>query len=89
MTLTFGQRTMFVNLLTLLFLSCGYVAGHLPSGTDASEGVDEIRLPPGFRIEVWADEIEGARSMTLRSSGILYVGTRDQTFARSPVAFLS
>lgn len=86
MTLTIAQRTMFASLLTLLLLSCGYVAGHLPSTTDAAEGIDEIRLPAGFRIELWADEIEGVRSMALSPSGILYVGTRtkDKVYAVVP-----
>ncbi|MCU0454388.1 MAG: PQQ-dependent sugar dehydrogenase [Bacteroidetes bacterium] len=77
---------MIPSLLALLFLSCGYVAGHLPSGTTAAEGVGDIRLPEGFRVELWADEIEGARSMALSPSGILYVGTRtkDKVYAIVP-----
>jgi glucose/arabinose dehydrogenase len=35
-----------------------------------------ISLPPGFKIEVYADGIEDARSMTLSENGILFVGTR-------------
>jgi glucose/arabinose dehydrogenase len=86
MLITIGQHIMFVSLLTTLFLSCGYVAGHLPSGTEAAEGIEEIRLPAGFRIELWADEIEGARSMALSPSGIVYVGTRtkDKLYAVVP-----
>lgn len=36
----------------------------------------EIRLPPGFRIEVFADDVPGARSLCLSPSGVVYVGTR-------------
>lgn len=72
--------------LSLVILSCGYLAGQLPSSTSAAEGVDDIVLPAGFQIEVWADEIDGARSMTLSPSGILYVGTRtnDKVYAVVP-----
>lgn len=35
-----------------------------------------ITLPPGFKIDVYAENIENARSMALSPNGILYVGTR-------------
>ncbi len=35
-----------------------------------------IKLPQGFKIDLYADNVEGARSMTLSPSGIIYVGTR-------------
>lgn len=38
--------------------------------------LDRIRLPPGFRIAVYADDVPGARSMTRSPSGTLFVGTR-------------
>jgi glucose/arabinose dehydrogenase len=37
-----------------------------------------IRLPEGFAIDLFADTVPGARSMTLSPNGILYVGTRDE-----------
>jgi len=36
----------------------------------------DISMPPGFRIELYAN-VPGARSMTLSSDGILFVGTRN------------
>ncbi|MEW6086893.1 MAG: PQQ-dependent sugar dehydrogenase [bacterium] len=39
--------------------------------------IDKIKLPPGFKIGVYAADIDGARSMVLSPSGILFVGTRD------------
>lgn len=36
-----------------------------------------IKLPPGFRISIYADNVEGARSMTPGSNGTLFVSTRD------------
>lgn len=38
--------------------------------------LDLITLPDGFRIDYFAKDIRGARSMTLSPSGVLYVGTR-------------
>jgi glucose/arabinose dehydrogenase len=39
---------------------------------------DTIELPPGFRIDVYAGDVPGARSMALSPNGTLFVGTRDE-----------
>lgn len=38
---------------------------------------DAIRLPPGFRIGLYAADVPGARSMALGARGTLFVGTRE------------
>ncbi|MCR4299863.1 MAG: PQQ-dependent sugar dehydrogenase [Gallionella sp.] len=38
--------------------------------------LDKIKLPPGFRISLYADNVPGARSMALSPDGTLFVGTR-------------
>ena len=38
--------------------------------------LDRVKLPPGFRIEVWASGMPGARAMALGDKGKVYVGTR-------------
>ena len=38
--------------------------------------LDKIKLPPGFKIEVYA-EVKNARSMAMSPSGVLYVGNRN------------
>ena len=38
--------------------------------------IDKVKLPPGFKIEVWADQLPNARSMALGSKGTLFVGSR-------------
>lgn len=43
----------------------------------ATVPLDKIKLPTGFKIEVYA-EVENARSMALSPSGVLYVGNRDK-----------
>ena len=59
----------------VLLLSAGAAFGRdLP--------LDRIRLPPGFRISLYADNVPGARSMALSPDGTLYVGTRgDKVYA--------
>jgi len=37
-----------------------------------------ITLPPGFSIDVYAEKVPGARSMTLGDKGTLFVGTRSE-----------
>ena len=43
---------------------------------NASLPLDRIRLPPGFKIEVYAENLTYARSMALSPDGTLFVGTR-------------
>jgi hypothetical protein len=42
-----------------------------------SEKSSDIKLPPRFKIEIFADNVPGARSMELSPNGVLFVGTRD------------
>ena len=37
----------------------------------------ELHLPPGFRISVWAEGVDNARSMALGAGGTVFVGTRE------------
>jgi len=43
------------------------------------ENPSDIKLPPGFKIEVYADNVPNARSMTLSSNGVVFVGTRESS----------
>ncbi|MBP1732856.1 MAG: L-sorbosone dehydrogenase [Deltaproteobacteria bacterium] len=38
--------------------------------------LDHIKLPPGFRIDIYANDADDARSMALGTRGTLFVGTR-------------
>ncbi len=40
-------------------------------------GLACIKLPPGFSIDYYAQNVEGARSMALSPNGTLFVGSRD------------
>lgn len=39
--------------------------------------LEKLKLPPGFKISVYAQNVTGARSMALSPNGTLYVGTRE------------
>jgi len=54
--------------LAALTASAASAVRHLP--------LDRIKVPPGFRIDVYADEVPEARSMALSPSGTVFVGTR-------------
>src|SRR5262245_54077564 len=48
-----------------------------PAPTPASQiQVDKLKLPPGFKISVWADGINNARTMAWGSKGTLFLGSR-------------
>jgi glucose/arabinose dehydrogenase len=55
-------------LLALLLCSSGCIGQGLQ--------LDKIKLPEGFRIDVYADNVDGARSMALSTNGTLFVGSR-------------
>jgi glucose/arabinose dehydrogenase len=38
----------------------------------------QIKLPPGFKIGIYAEKVPGARSMALSPNGTLFVGTREE-----------
>ncbi|MCB0637145.1 MAG: PQQ-dependent sugar dehydrogenase, partial [Lewinella sp.] len=66
----------------LLLLSCGNVNPPAPdlfgSNDPASLPLDRIKLPDGFKIELYAENVKNARSMALSPSGTLFVGTRGE-----------
>jgi glucose/arabinose dehydrogenase len=45
--------------------------------TETSLPIERIKLPEGFKISVFAENVKGARSMCLGAKGTLFVGTRD------------
>ena len=66
----------------LIYTSCKEV---VPTVNNADKEVldqyeelplDKIKLPEGFEIEIYASDVQNARSMDLSPSGTLYVGTR-------------
>ncbi|HWM90949.1 MAG TPA: sorbosone dehydrogenase family protein [Thermoanaerobaculia bacterium] len=67
-------------LVVALSVSCS------PAGSQEKQGgqggtrlpIGEIRLPPGFAISVYADNVPNARQMALSPNGTLYVGSRGE-----------
>lgn len=47
-----------------------------PMPVNPKDYLDKIKLPAGFKIEMYAENVEGARSMALGAKGTLFVGTR-------------
>ena len=52
------------------------LAGKLTATKAADVPLDRIKLPPGFKVEVWADSVPGSRAITQGDGGKYYVGTR-------------
>jgi glucose/arabinose dehydrogenase len=56
--------------LILLLDSCAPATRNLPLG--------DIQLPPGFTIALYAENVPGARSLTLGDNNIVFVGSRPE-----------
>ena len=74
-----------VLLISLVVLACGNSGTNSgvnsvgPAITEYSQSLplNTIKLPPGFKIDVFA-EVPDARSMAVSPSGIVYVGNKDK-----------
>ena len=65
----------------MVALLSAFAAVALPLGSvSASPATDKVlanvRLPAGFKLEVYTDQVPAARSMTLGQNGTIFVGTR-------------
>jgi len=66
-----------IFIVVLLLSSCQ--SFNPPTEQEDSEVIlDKIKLPEGYEISIYADNVVNARSMTLSPSGTLYVGTRSE-----------
>lgn len=66
--------SVFVSLLLLLTVTLICV----PANSSQGLPLDQIKLPLGFRIGIYATNVPDARSMTLGANGTLFVGTRTE-----------
>lgn len=48
----------------------------LPMCTGASIPLHNLQLPPGFKISLFAEDVDNARAMALGDNGVLFVGSR-------------
>ena len=74
------QRTFAILAVVIVVLILVLVA-FIPRPTligNTSRGLplDTIRLPPGFTIDYYAEDVPGARSLALGPDGLVFVGTR-------------
>ena len=63
--------------LLLVFLTYGVLRTVPLNNCGENGGVGCVKLPEGFSIDYYAENIEGARSMALSPNGTLFVGSRD------------
>lgn len=68
----FCARALMSAIVLVFVPSCSGAAGNM-DGTH----LDTIKLPAGFSIGVYAENVPNARSMALSPSGILFVGSRE------------
>lgn len=74
-----SRITLSLALMTALALIAGSAqsaAVDNPKPISVHEGLARITLPPGFSIDLFAEQVPGARSMAWSPAGVLYVGTR-------------
>jgi len=48
------------------------------SAADSSQSLQHLTLPPGYKIEIFADHLPGARTLALSDAGVIFVGTKDE-----------
>jgi glucose/arabinose dehydrogenase len=68
-----------LRLLVILVLSWSCSSVNPPKDNNQEAGslpLEDIRLPEGFKIDIYAEGVKNARSMDLSPNGTLFVGTR-------------
>ena len=70
------KRSLFLGWVVLIGAICGPWLSLAADGLKVKMLLTAVQLPPGFKISVYADNVPGARSLALGSSGVLFVGTR-------------
>lgn len=60
----------FLFLLALAWIS--------PSVKADAPPIENLKIPDGYQLSLWAYPVEGARSLTIGESGTVFVGTRDE-----------
>lgn len=63
-----GKKLIKITLITLAFSMNSIFAARLP--------LERIKLPPGFKISVYASGLQTARAMDFSPSGVLFVGSK-------------
>lgn len=68
----------FFSALLIWMIGCGNI--NPPKKKNLKDGLplEKIKLPAGFKIDIYAEGVKNARSMALSPNGVLFVGTRDE-----------
>jgi glucose/arabinose dehydrogenase len=69
--LVFSMKSLAAVMVLLLNVPVGFAAGR-----SADLPLELVKMPAGFRIDIYATDIPNARSMALSPQGTLFVGTR-------------
>ena len=70
--MNFLKRSTISLTISLLVLPCFSVV----AGDKLQQQLEQIRLPPGFQIRVYAEEVKNARQLALGDHGTVFVGSR-------------
>jgi len=72
-----------MNIILIIFSLLSVLDKSYPMASEFDELLKKINLPDGFKIDVYASDVENARSMTISPSGTVFVGNRkaDNVFA--------
>lgn len=76
--MTMPKPKLFLAWMLLLVSAACQAQAPKGGGSGSKLPLDRIKLPPGFSIALFSDQVPGARSMARSPKGILYVGTRGQ-----------
>jgi len=69
-----------MRIVSLLLVLAGFAVS--ACAERVQDNLDKIKLPPGFHLSIFADQIPNARSLALGDDGIVYVGTTsDKVYA--------
>lgn len=76
-------RALLASLLLASGAACAFLAAGAPQTTERGDSalrsqLAKIRLPRGFAIGVFAENVPGARSLALGANGTVFVGTRGE-----------
>lgn len=71
-------RIIYLRAMLSLIIFFFWIGGCRPAGGYSGIHLDLVKLPPGFKISLFAADIPGARSMAMSPGGTLFVGTRKE-----------
>lgn len=74
------KATLILTFLIIIILFYLFFPGYFTVLLPTARGneIEEIKLPPGFKIDIYAGEVPGARSLCLSPEGTLFAGSRRQ-----------